>query len=189
MSMTSSRRLNAIHAVTWAGCLGMVATVGLSWFEHDLRAAAHAGGFVFASTLLGLVASCGRPIGSGVITAAAALGCAGLWLGSVHAALDPLVVRAAISLGLSEQLTGAYVALPAVAVVVSVLLGVLLLIGTSCGRIAFQSLLGGLVAGVCLIAPGEPITLLAASGLLWSLIVLLSISSWARDHAMRLSDT
>lgn len=188
MSSPNRRRLNAIHAVTWAGCLGLVAVVGLSWLEHDLRAAAHTGGFVLACTFLGLVALCGRSLGFGVIATAIAMGCAGLWLGPLQNALHPFVVGVASNLGMTEHFASAYAALPAAAIAASMLLGVLLHFGTACGRIAFQSLMAGLVAAACLIAPGQPITLMAAAGLLWSLIILLSIASWARDRVLRLSD-
>lgn len=188
MSGASRRRINAITSVAWASCLGMVSVVGLAVVEHDLLAAAYAGGFVMALGYVGMVLLSGRGAGAATLGAGITLATAGTWLGPVQNYLRPLAVDAAMRVGISEHFAEAYAALPAAAVASAFLLGLLLYAGTGCGRIGFQSVLAGVVAGVCLIAPGQPMMLIGAAGLLWGLIVLLSVATWARDHALRLSE-
>lgn len=188
MSGASRRRTNAITSVAWASCLGMVSVVALAVMEHDLLAAAYAGGFVMALGYVGMVLLSGRRVGAATLGAGITLATAGIWIGPVQNYLRPVAIDAAARIGITETFAEAYIALPAAAVASAFLVGLLLYAGAGCGRIGFQSVLAGLVAGVCLIVPGEPAMLIAASGLLWGLIVLLSVSSWARDHALRLSE-
>ncbi len=188
MSGASRRRTNAITSVAWASCLGMVSVVALAIVEHDLLAAAYAGGFVMALGYVGMVLLSGRRVGAATLGAGITLATAGVWLGPVQNYLRPIAVDAAMRIGLSETFAEAYVALPTAAVASAFLIGLLLYVGAGCGRIGLQSVLAGVVAGACLIAPGEPAVLMASGGLLWGLIVLLSVATWARDHALRLSE-
>lgn len=188
MSGASRRRTNAITSVAWASCLGMVSVVALAVMEHDLLAAAYAGGFVMALGYVGMVLLSGRRVGAATLGAGITLATAGIWLGPVQNYLRPVAIDATARIGIAETFAEAYIALPAAAVASAFLVGLLLYAGAGCGRIGFQSVLAGLVAGACLIVPGEPAMLIAASGLLWGLIVLLSVASWARDHALRLSE-
>ncbi|MCL4220703.1 MAG: hypothetical protein KJZ65_04975 [Phycisphaerales bacterium] len=188
MAGASRRRINAITSVAWASCLGMVSVVALAVVEHDLLAAAYAGGFVMALGYVGMVLLSGRRAGMATLGAGVVLGTAGVWLGPVQNYLRPVVVDTATRIGIAETFAEAYVALPAAAVASALLVGLLLYAGAGCGRIGFQSVLAGTVAGVCLIAPGEAAVRIPASGLLWGLIVLLSVATWARDHALRLSE-
>lgn len=188
MSGASRRRINAITSVAWASCLGMVSVVALAVVEHDLLAAAYAGGFVMALGYVGMVLLSGRRAGTATLGAGVVLATSGVWLGPVQHYLRPVAIDTAAHLGVSESFAEAYLALPSAALASAFLVGLLLYAGAGCGRIGFQSVLAGIVAGVCLIAPGEPAMLIAASGLLWGLIVLLSVATWARDHALRLSE-
>lgn len=188
MSRMGMGRLNAIHAVAWAGCLGLVAVIGLSWVEHDLVAAAYTGGFVAACTFLGLILLAGKSVNVAAVACAAALATAGFWLGPLERLVFDRTIDVAGRVGISEEFSTAYLALPCAALAASMIVGILLHVGTTSPRVGVQSILGGVVAAGCLAAPGDPALLIAAAGLLWGLIVLLSLASWARDHAMRLSD-
>lgn len=188
MSRMRMGRQEAIHAVAWAGCLGLVAVIGLSWVEHDLVAAAYTGGFVAACTFLGLIMLAGKHLNIGAVACAAALATAGFWLGPLERLVFARMIGVAARVGISQEFSSAYLALPFAAIAASMIVGLLLHVGTASSRVGVQSILGGVVAAGCLAAPGEPALRIAAAGLLWGLIVLLSLASWARDHAMRLSD-
>ncbi|RMH13846.1 MAG: hypothetical protein D6695_02875 [Planctomycetota bacterium] len=189
MSNLVIRRLNAISSLCWGGVLGLLALGLFAIHESDLTYLGDGGGFVLACTFFGLALLSGRGVGTGSVIAGASLGTIGLWLEPLGDVLGPEITSLGASLGLAESLCVTYLTPLMTVLTASVVLGMLLCGATGSGAVSAQCVLAGIVACGCLLIPGDPMQLTSAAALLWALIVLLSLGSWAKHHAQRVSES
>ncbi|MBX3323080.1 MAG: hypothetical protein KF757_08840 [Phycisphaeraceae bacterium] len=183
------RRLNAIGAVVWAGSLGVLGLVALASWERGLVETAFGVGFVFSCVFLGIFLLSGRVFNGAVLLAAGLAGLVGFWFEPLEGLIGHLIVGLVDVAGFTDAHLLDRFVLPLSIAAASGVMGLSLCAATSSAAVGAQTALAGLIASVCPLAPGNPMYLLGAAVVLWNLIVMLSLGSWARDHAMRLSSS
>ncbi len=187
MIRSSRREMLCINAVAWAGTLLVVGFVTLDVLGNSLAWSSGAIGYVVATVLLAQMLLSGRGIRVGALLLAAAASAFPFWfapaetwfLSTIAQLINP---AQAWFVGMVELL-----AMPAFVIACSLIAGLLLSSATGSGAVGVQAVLAGVVAGVVALVPGDPTMIYGASGAMWCLIVFLSLSKWARNHASRLS--
>ncbi len=185
MGYRQRREMLCINAIAWAGALGVVGLVALDIREHSLNWSSSGVGFIFASVFFGLLLVSGRGLSFGALLVAAVAGGFPLWAEPGAMWFTNLLAGMTLPSWLMNSME--ILSLPIFMVCVSAFMGLLLAAATTSRGVGIQTVLAGFVAGGCLMAPGEPTIVLGAAGVLWNLIVYLSLSSWARDYAARAS--
>lgn len=183
------REMLCINAIAWAGALGVIGLVAFDIKQHSLQWSNSGVGFIFAAVFFGQMLVSGRGLNAGAFMVALAAGSFPLWA-------EPGVLWfAGFSSTLAPKIGDWFVSMnnmlsvPVFMVCVSAIIGFFLFIATGSRGVGAQTVLAGIVAGACVLAPGDPALVFGAAGVLWSLIVFLSLSSWAHDYASRASQT
>lgn len=186
MDRMLTRRLAAIGAVAWTGTLGVLAVVLFGMQHRELVGPAFGVGFVFACVFLMLSLLSGVRTNLAMLVTAGFGGMIGFWFDPLALAVDRFIGWGVTSWGWEANSIERF-SMPLTILVASVLTAALLKASTRSGSVAFQTVLAGLIASGCTLVPGNPGYVVGAAVVLWNLIVYLSLGSWARDHAMRLS--